>query len=141
MYATHVSQVKNCEIRWQTVSVKSIGKSVGFLAILHDQLGRVKRIWYLLPMRAVKVQASLRICASAQSRQNLRCSLIQAVSQEEPSDRKPDPWPLWMAGHAQLKFFMTECSKIQIRLTGLNWWMGRVKLMEQSAGKHLTRGT
>ena len=57
------------------------------------------------------------VCASAQSRQNLRCSLIQAVSQEEPSDRKPDPWPLWMAGHAQLKFVMTECSKTQIRLT------------------------
>ena len=35
-----------------------------------------------------------RACASAQSHQNLRCSLIQAVSQEEPSDRKPDPWPL-----------------------------------------------
>ena len=32
-----------------------------------------------------------RACASAQSRQNLRCSLIQAVSQEEPSDRKLDP--------------------------------------------------
>ena len=60
-----------------------------------------------------------RACASAQSRQNLRCSLIQAVSQEEPSNRKPDPWPLWMAGHAQLKFVMTECSKTQIRLTGL----------------------
>ena len=60
-----------------------------------------------------------RACASAQSRQNLRCSLIQAVSQEEPSDRKPDPWPLWMAGHAQLKFVMTECSKTQICLTGL----------------------
>ena len=30
----------------------------------------------------------------AQSRQNLLCSLIQAVSQEEPSDRKPYPWPL-----------------------------------------------
>ena len=60
-----------------------------------------------------------RACASAQSRQNLRCSLIQAVSQEEPSDRKPDPWPRWMAGHAQLKFVMTECSKTQIRLTGL----------------------
>ena len=60
-------------------------------------------------------------CSSAQSRQNLRCSLIQAVSQEEPSDRKPDPWPLWMAGHAQLKFVMTECSKTQIRLTGFNW--------------------
>ena len=60
-----------------------------------------------------------RACASAQSRQNLRCSLIQAVSREEPSDRKPDPWPLWMAGHAQLKFVMTECSKTQIRLTVL----------------------
>ena len=60
-----------------------------------------------------------RACASAQSRQNLRCSLIQTESQEEPSDRKPDPWPLWMAGHAQLKFVMTECSKTQIRLTGL----------------------
>ena len=61
-----------------------------------------------------------RACASAQSRQNLRCSLIQAVSQEEPSDRKPDPWLLWMAGHAQLKVVMTECSKTQIRLTGPN---------------------
>ena len=60
-----------------------------------------------------------RACASAQSRQNLRCSLIQVVSQEEPSDRKPDPWPLWMAGHAQLKFVMTECSKTQIRLARL----------------------
>ena len=59
-----------------------------------------------------------RACASTQSRQNLRCSLIQAVSQEKPSDRKPDPWPFWMAGHAQLKFVMTECSKTQIRLTG-----------------------
>ena len=58
-----------------------------------------------------------RACASAQSRQNLRCSLIQAVSEEEPSDRKPDP--LWMAGHAQLKCVMTECSKTQIRLTRL----------------------
>ena len=78
-------------------------------------MDRVKRIWYLSPMRAAKVQASLRIpCASAQARQNLRSSLIQAVSQKEPSDRTPDPWPHWMAGHAQLKFVMT-----QIRLTGL----------------------
>ena len=30
----------------------------------------------------------------AHPRQNLCCSLIQVVSQEEPSDRKPDPWPL-----------------------------------------------
>ena len=80
-----------------------------------NQMSRVKRIWYLSPMRAAKVQASLRIRAVCQ---NLRCSLKQAVSQEEPSDRKPDPWPLWMAGNAQLKFVMTECSKTQIRLTG-----------------------
>ena len=59
-----------------------------------------------------------RVCASAQSRQNLPCSLIQAVKQEEPSDRKPDPWPSWLAGHTHLKFVMTECSKTQIRLKG-----------------------
>ena len=41
-------------------------------------------------------------------RQNLSFSLKQAMSQEEPSDRKPDPWPLWMTGHEQLKFFMTR---------------------------------
>ena len=60
------------------------------IACIFD-MDRVKRIWYLSHMRAAKVQASLHI---AQSRQNLRCSLIQAVSQEETSDRKPDPWPL-----------------------------------------------
>ena len=49
---------------------------------INNQMDRVKRIWYLSTMRAAKVQASL------------RGSLIPAVSQEEPSDRKPDPWPL-----------------------------------------------
>ena len=73
-------------------------------------MDRVKRIWYLSPMRAAKVQASLRIRV---------VSLIQAVSQAKPSDRKPDRWPLRIAGHAQLKCVMTECSKTQIRLTGL----------------------
>ena len=71
-----------------------------------NNMGRVKWIWYLSPMQAAKVQ----------SHQNLRYLLIQAGSQEEPSDRKPDPWPLWMAGYAQLKFVKTECSKTQIRL-------------------------
>ena len=76
-----------------------------------------------------------RACASAQSRQNLRYSLIQAVSQEKPSDRKPDPWLLWMAGHAQLKFVMTECSKTQIRLAGPIWYwncLSCVPLSEQN---------
>ena len=69
-------------------------------------------------------QANLVLIAYASSEdsgQNLRCLLIQAVSQEEPSDRKPDPWPLWMTGHAQLKFVMMECSKTRIRVTRLIW--------------------
>ena len=37
------------------------GRSVAY-ALLYD-MGRVKRIWYLSPMRAAKVQASLRIRA------------------------------------------------------------------------------
>ena len=74
-----------------------------------------------------------RACACAQSRQNLRCSLIEAVSQEEPSDRKPDPWPFWIAGHTQLKFVMTECSKTQIRLTRHN-----IKVLFWTNGTALT---
>ena len=54
-------------------------------------MGRVKRIWYLSPMRAAKVQAIL--CIRAVSPEP-PLSLIQAVSQEETSNRKPDPWPL-----------------------------------------------
>ena len=74
-----------------------------------------------------------RDCASAaQSHQNLRCSLIQAMNQEEPSDRKPDPWPLWMAGHAQLNVFMTECSKTQIRLTRPIWCFSRFSVIKFS---------
>ena len=98
--------------KWSSVSLK----------LVHNRgiNNRVKRIWYLSPSEQRRFR---RACAFAQSRQNLRCSLIQAVSQEEPSDRKPDPKPLWMAGHAQLKFVMTECSKTQIRLTGLKWWI------------------
>ena len=78
------------------------------------QLGRAKRIWYLSPMRAAKVQASLRIRAVSPE------PSLLAHTSSESRDRKPDPCSLWMAGHAQLKFVMTECSKTQIRLTGLN---------------------
>ena len=60
-----------------------------------------------------------RACASAQSRQNLRCSLIQAVSQEEPSDKKPDPWPLWMAGHAQLNLSWRNARRHKFAWRGL----------------------
>ena len=99
---------------------------------VHIQIPGTHCIWNL--MRTVHITknnwtassefGTYRLCEQRRfrrSRQNLCCSLIQAVSQEEPSDRKPDPWPLWMAGHAQLKFVMTECSKTQIRLTGLSY--------------------
>ena len=72
-------------------------------------MGRAKRIWYLSPMRATKVQASLR---------------IRVVSPEPPllahtSSEKRGTFrqKARMAGHAQLKFVITECSKTQIRLT------------------------
>ena len=66
-------------------------------------MGRIKRIWYLSPMRAAKVQAS----------------------QKEPSDRKPDPWPLWMAGHVQLTFVRWNAGrhKFAWRATHVNWNM------------------
>ena len=57
---------------------------------------------------------------SAHPRSLARTSAARSNKQgvgEEPSGRKPYPWPLWKAGHAQLKFVMTECSKTQIRLT------------------------
>ena len=93
-------------------------------------MGRVKRIG---SYRLCEQRRFRRACASAQSRQNLRYSLIQAVSQEEPSDRKPDPYPLWMAGHAQLKFVMTECSKTQIRLTrSIYNWTFRIRVNSKS---------
>ena len=101
---------------WSAPFLFAYGKSRFSYDVAH--MGRVKRIWYLSPMRAAKVQASLRIRAVSPEPP---LSLIQAVSQEEPSDRKPDPWPIWMAGHAQLKFVMTECSKTQIRLMRLIW--------------------
>ena len=73
-----------------------------------------KFLWFAFGTR----QANLVLIAYASSEgsgepahsRSLHCSLIQAVSQEEPSDRKIDPWPLWMAGHAQLKIVITECS-------------------------------
>ena len=72
------------------------GSIVGFLLIMFSvglaieyssYLDRVKRIWYLSHMRAAKVQASLRIRAVSPE----PSLLAQAVSQEEPSDRKPYP--------------------------------------------------
>ena len=76
-------------------------------------MDRVKRIWYLSPMRAAKVQARLRIRAVSPEP-----SLLAHTSSES---RGAFRQKAGMAGHAQLKFAMTECSKTQIRLTGLKY--------------------
>ena len=81
-----------------------------------NYLGRVKRIWYLSPMRAATVQASLRIRAVSPEPP----LLAQTSSESRGTFRqKARSIALWMAGHAQLKFVITECSKTQICLTGL----------------------
>ena len=54
-----------------------------FISFGSNKMGRIKRIWYLSPMRA---------CVSAYYLQNLRCSLIQAVSQKARSLAPPNGW-------------------------------------------------
>ena len=64
---------------------------------LFRYMDRVKRIWYLSPMRAAKVQASLRIHAVSPEP-----SLLAHTSSESRGTfrQKARSWPLWMAGHA-----------------------------------------
>ena len=45
------------------------------------------------PRQANLVLIAYAISEGSGESARIRCSLIQAVSQEEPSDRKPDPWP------------------------------------------------
>ena len=96
---------------------------------MHIIMDRVKRICYLSPIRAAKVQASLRIHAVSPEP-----SLLAHTSSESRGTfrQKIRSWPLWMAGHAQLKFVMTECLKTQIRLTGLiyaSFWSPYLKIV------------
>ena len=69
-------------------------------------LDRVKRIWYLLPMWAEKVQASLRSLAKTSAARSYKQWVKRNLQTESQ-----------IPAHAQLKFVMTECSKTQIRLT------------------------
>ena len=90
-----------------------------------------------------------RACEYAQSRQNLRCSLIQALNQEEPSHRKPDPWPLWMAGHdgmledtnsldgAQLVFTAALCTVHLSKSDHRHWRISNNFLRNSSETKKL----
>ena len=85
-------------------------------------MGRAKRIWYLSPMRAAKVQASLRIRAVSPEP-----PLLAHTSSESRGTfrQKARSLALWMARHAQLKFVMTECLKTQIRLMHHICWNKR----------------
>ena len=93
-----------------------------FQSYNNSHMGHVKQIWYLSPMWAAKVQVSLRI--RAVSPEQVHASLrIRAVSPEPPLlahtssesrgtfRQKARSLALWMAGHVQLKFVMSECSK------------------------------
>ena len=93
--------------------VENLGKT--WMPNIHN-MDRVNRIWYVSPMRAAKVQASLCIRAVLPEP-----SLLAHTSSESRGTfrQKARSLALWMAGHAQLKFIMTECLKTQIRLTGI----------------------
>ena len=85
--------------KYNTCTVVTSQVYIGFKILCKSKdsrvyMDRVKRIWYLSPMRAAKVQASLRIRAVSPE----PSLLAHISSEEELSDRKPDPWPLWMAG-------------------------------------------
>ena len=132
--ASHQSGSEMAIGNWAVIIVSfyTKDKAISFWTVLYYS-NKLKNIWTASSefgtYRLCEQRRFRRATASAHSRQNLRCSLIQAVSQEEPSDRKPDPWPLWMAGRAQLKFVMTECSKTQIRLTGLIFHSLRIHII------------
>ena len=80
-------------------------------------MDRVKRIWYLSPMRAAKVQGSLRIRAVSPEPPLLAHTSSESRGTFRQKARSLAPL------NGKLKFVMTECSKTQIRLTGLksNW--------------------
>ena len=62
-----------------------------------------------------------RACASAQSRQSLRCSHTWSMVIDEGSNQKPDIYPHWMAALACLKKEFTEDEKYHNLMTWLNY--------------------
>ena len=79
-------------------------------------MDRVKRIWFLSPMRAAKVQASLRMRAVSPEPPLLAHTNSEPRGTFRQKARSLAPLNGWAC---KLKFIMTECSKTQIRLTGL----------------------
>ena len=79
-------------------------------------MDRIKRIWYLSPMRAAKVQSSLRIRAASPEPPLLAHTSSESRGTFRQKARSLAPLNGWACA---VKFNMTECSKTQIRLTGL----------------------
>ena len=81
-------------------------------------MDRVTRIWYLSPMRAAKVQASLRIRAVPPEPSLLAHTSRGSRGTFRQKARSLAPLNGWACA---VKTVMTECSKTQIRLTGLKY--------------------
>ena len=60
-----------------------------------------------------------RACASAQSRQSLRCSLTQHRELEDASDKEPETWPYWTAVQVHLK----DCLEHNLKVSLLLRWL------------------
>ena len=85
------------------------------LKLLQRHMDRVKRIWYLSPMRAAKVQASLRIRAVSPEPSLLHTSRESRGTFRQKA-RSLAPLNGWACA---VKICHDGCSKTQIRLTGL----------------------
>ena len=83
---------------------------------LDYHLGRIKRIWYLSPMRAAKVQASLHIRAVSPEPPLLAHTSSESRETFRQKARSLAPLNGWACA---VKICHDECSKTQIRLTGL----------------------
>ena len=88
-----------------------------FMLFLYKEVkvDRIKRIWYLSPMRAAKVLASLRIRAVSPEPPLLAHRSSESRGTLRQKARSLAPLNGWAE---QLKFVMAECSKTQIRLAG-----------------------
>ena len=109
-------RIKNCVMR---VTVSSPPLSVGrhfFVSISH--MDRVKRIWYLSPMRAAKVQASLRIRAVSPEPSLLAHTSSESRGTFRQKARSLAPLNGWACA---VKICNAGMLVTQIRLTGLIW--------------------
>ena len=89
---------------------------IGLKQLLHIYMDRVKRIWYLSPMRAAKVQASLRIRAVSPEPSLLAHTSSESRGTFRQKARSLAPLNGWACA---VKVCHDGCSKTQIRLTGL----------------------